>query len=72
MFNLIKRINPVFVYLFIGFFILVTIVLRFLFKTLYGALVLSLIAYMYCEQIFGVPPMTVRELTLLIFSLEPE
>lgn len=72
MFTLLKKANPVLVYLVIGVAFLAALVLRFLFKTLYGAFVLALIAYFYCEQIFGVPPMTIRELVLLIMSLDAE
>lgn len=72
MFTLLKNVNPVLAYILVAVLLFVGVILKFFLKSLYGAFALALICYCYSYQIFGVEPMTIRELVAFISALKPE
>lgn len=72
MYKLFRSLNPTSVYLLVLGVFFVSIVCRFLFKSLYGAFFLALACYFSCEYVFGVAPLTFSELIVFVYELDPQ
>jgi len=72
MINIVRKVNPVVMYVGITLFFLVWFIWRIFFKSLYGVLVLAVLCYMYSESLFGVAPLSFQQLVMLFDSLQPE